>query len=138
MKQMNMFELTMPVYKIKKPIRLIELFAGIGSQAMALKDLNANFVRWKTVEFDAFAVKAYNAIHGTTIKPLDIRNIHAYDLDITDTNKYDYILTYSFPCQDLSKAGKKTVWLRAVELVVGYYGKLKGSLMNVQNYPKFC
>jgi DNA (cytosine-5)-methyltransferase 1 len=26
-------------------------------------------------------------------------------LNIVDTNKYDYILTYSFPCQDLSKAG---------------------------------
>jgi DNA (cytosine-5)-methyltransferase 1 len=27
-------------------------------------------------------------------------------LNIIETNKYDYILTYSFPCQDLSKAGK--------------------------------
>jgi DNA (cytosine-5)-methyltransferase 1 len=26
-------------------------------------------------------------------------------LNITETDKYDYILTYSFPCQDLSKAG---------------------------------
>ncbi len=31
--QINIFELTKPKYKIKKPIRLIELFAGIGSQA---------------------------------------------------------------------------------------------------------
>lgn len=28
---------------IKKPIRLIELFAGIGSQAMALRNIGANF-----------------------------------------------------------------------------------------------
>ena len=27
------------------------------------------------------------------------------DLEITDTDKYCYILTYSFPCQDLSSAG---------------------------------
>lgn len=30
-----------------------------------------------------------------------------YDLGITDTDKYCYIMTYSFPCQDLSIAGKQ-------------------------------
>lgn len=45
-------------YKIKKPIRLIELFAGIGTQAIALKDLGVPFEYWKTVEFDKFAVKS--------------------------------------------------------------------------------
>ena len=29
----------------------------------------------------------------------------AKDLDICDTENYDYIMTYSFPCQDLSLAG---------------------------------
>ena len=28
------------------------------------------------------------------------------DLEIVDTDMYEYMLTYSFPCQDLSKAGK--------------------------------
>jgi len=41
--QINIFELSKPQYKITKPIRLIELFAGIGSQAKALENLNANF-----------------------------------------------------------------------------------------------
>lgn len=38
---------------------------------------------------------------------LNIMNVHAEDLEIVDTHRYDYILTYSFPCQDLSLAGKR-------------------------------
>ena len=34
-----------PEYKITKKIRLIELFGGIGSQAMALRDLKADSVQ---------------------------------------------------------------------------------------------
>ena len=37
MNQLNLFELIKKPYKITKPIRLIELFAGIGAQAAALK-----------------------------------------------------------------------------------------------------
>ncbi|HEY8390794.1 MAG TPA: DNA (cytosine-5-)-methyltransferase, partial [Clostridia bacterium] len=45
-------------------------------------------------------------IHGTNFEPLDITKITAKDLGIVETDKYDYIMTYSFPCQDLSLAGK--------------------------------
>ena len=34
-----------------KPIRLIELFGGIGSQAMALSRLGVNFEHYRLVEF---------------------------------------------------------------------------------------
>ena len=37
---------------------------------------------------------------------VNIQNVKGADLEIVDTDKYDYILTYSFPCQDLSLAGK--------------------------------
>lgn len=37
--QMDIFDMAFPLFRIDKPIRLIELFAGIGSQAMALRDL---------------------------------------------------------------------------------------------------
>lgn len=37
---------------------------------------------------------------------VNIQKVSAYDLDITDTENYIYLLTYSFPCQDLSLAGK--------------------------------
>lgn len=35
-----------------------------------------------------------------------IMNITADDLGIVDTDKYCYVLTYSYPCQDCSQAGK--------------------------------
>ena len=93
--------------KIEKPIRLIELFAGIGSQAKALKRIGANFEHYRICEFDKYAIKSYNAIHGTDFTTSDITHITADDLRIVDTDKYCYIMTYSFPCQDLSLAGKQ-------------------------------
>lgn len=92
-------------FKIDKPIRLIELFAGIGSQAKALKNLGVDFEHYRICEFDKYAVKSYNAIHGTNFKTSDITKITANDLGIEDTDKFCYIMTYSFPCQDLSNAG---------------------------------
>ena len=106
MKQLNIFELTRPKYKITKPIRLVENFAGIGSQAKALKNIGANFEHHRAIEYDKYAMDSYNAIHGTNFEPLDITKITAKDLGIVETDKYDYIMTYSFPCQDLSPAGK--------------------------------
>ena len=90
-----------------KPIRLIELFGGIGSQAMVLSKLGVNFEHYRLVEFDKYPVASYNAIHGTNFTPTDITKIHGEDLGIVDTDKYCYLMTYSFPCQDLSIAGKQ-------------------------------
>lgn len=95
-----------PEVKIDKPIRLIELFGGIGSQAMALRNLGADFEHYRFVEFDKYAVKSYNAIHGTEFETADIMYVHGADLGIVDKDKYCYLLTYSFPCTDLSVAGK--------------------------------
>ena len=49
-----------PKMEINKPIRLIELFGGIGSQAMALRDIGADFEHYRLVEFDKYAVASYN------------------------------------------------------------------------------
>lgn len=70
-----------------KPIRLIELFAGIGSQAKALTNLGLNFEHWRVCEFDEHAVRSYNAVHGTNFVTSDITKISAADLDITDTDE---------------------------------------------------
>ena len=91
---------------LNKPLRLIELFAGYGSQALALKRLNIPFEHYRIVEFDKYAIKSYNAVHNTNFATSDIRDIHASDLAIEDTDKYNYLMTYSFPCTDLSNAGK--------------------------------
>lgn len=106
MEQISIFECLNEPYKIDKPIRLIELFAGIGSQAKALKNIGANFEHYRVVEFDKYAIKSYNAIHGTNFETSDITQVTADDLAIVDTKHFTYLLTYSFPCQDLSLAGK--------------------------------
>lgn len=105
----NLFEIAgvSKPYKVTKPIRLIELFAGIGAQASALERLGANFEHYRVCEFDKYAIASYNAVHGTNFETSDITNLHAEDLGIVETTKYDYILTYSFPCQSLSVAGKQ-------------------------------
>lgn len=91
----------------QNPIRLIELFAGIGSQAKALKNLGLDFEHWFVCEFDKYAINSYNAIHNTNFTTSDVTKITANDLNITDTEHFTYLLTYSFPCQDLSLAGKR-------------------------------
>ena len=47
----------------------------------------------------------YNNIIATK-NLVSICNINGKDLEICNTDKYEYIMTYSFPCQDLSSAGK--------------------------------
>lgn len=107
MNQIDIFDIMRQPVQITKPIRLIELFAGYGSQAMALKRIGADFEHYRVVEFDKYAVASYNAVHGTDFPPLDITKIHAEDLNICYTEMYCYLMTYSFPCTDLSLAGKR-------------------------------
>lgn len=157
--QTTIFEMLYSTYKITKPIRLIEFFAGYGSQALALKYLGVDFEHWKICEWAVKSIQAYKDIHFTNESAIliglnkeqeverlykqgissnynepmtkqqiqklsleqiyritennlithnlaNIQNVKGKDLEIVDTDKYDYILTYSFPCQDLSLAGK--------------------------------
>lgn len=104
--QMTFFDFTMPMVKIDKPIRLVELFSGYGSQAMALERLGVEFEHHRSVEFDKYAMASYNAVHGTDFEPMDICNVHGKDLGIGDSN-YVTVMTYSFPCTDISLAGQR-------------------------------
>ena len=160
--QTTIFDFLYEDFKINKPIRLIEFFAGIGAQAKSLKNLGVNFEHYKTCEWAIPSILAYSEIHhnelpkyGTKfsqnltkdelvgylyskgissnynepmkkeqIKRLseeklrqiydaiqynnnlvNIQQVKGEDLDIVDKDKYCYVLTYSFPCQDLSLAG---------------------------------
>lgn len=87
----NLFQLTNSTYKINKPIRLIELFGGIGAQAKALENINANFEIYKYCDFDKYAVCSYNAIHNTNFSPSDITKISGKDLEIVDKDIYIYM-----------------------------------------------
>lgn len=105
--QMTLFDLTRPMVEVNKPIRLIELFAGYGSQAMALRNIGADFEHYKVVEFDKYAIESYNAIHGTNFPAMDVKNVKGSDLEIVDKKSFTYLLTYSFPCTDISLAGRQ-------------------------------
>ncbi len=53
-------------FKITKPIRLIEFFAGYGSQAKALeelKDWGVKFQHWKICEWAVRSIQAYKDLH---------------------------------------------------------------------------
>lgn len=157
MNQISFFDGTQP-FRNNKPIRLIELFAGYGSQALALKYLGVPFEHHRISEWATKSIQAYKDIHAAADRAdyseeltvdeikawlvgkisLDynkpateeqikrfsekvVRSIYnnmratrnigsitqaaASDLAITDTDKFLYIMTYSFPCQDLSAAG---------------------------------
>ena len=134
--QLDIFSLIKQPYKITKPIRLIELFAGVGSQAMALKRLDANFEHYRVVEFEKYAIKRYNAIHGTDFEPMDITKIIGSDLGISDTDKYCYIMTYSFPCQDLSVAGKQKGMTKGSGTRSGLLWEVERLLNEVDNLPQ--
>lgn len=146
-------------YVNDKPIRLIECFAGYGSQALALKYLGIPFEHHRIAEWAVKSIQAYKDMHfpdddtdyscGLTFdnvidylfergisadynKPMtreqikrmgenkcrtvynnikathnlvSVCNVKAKDLEIKDTDRFTYLLTYSFPCQDLSSAG---------------------------------
>lgn len=134
--QMTLFEIMYPTFKIDKPVRLIELFAGVGSQAMALRDLGVNFEHYRVVEFDKYAIASYNAIHGTNFPTIDIRDIKGEDLGITETDKYCYIMTYSFPCQDLSLAGKRQGMTKGSGTRSGLLWEVERLLNEVKELPQ--
>lgn len=125
-----------PKYKIDKPIRLIELFAGVGSQAMALRNIGANFEHYKVVEFDKYAMASYNAIHGTDFPVTDITKINGSDLEIVDTDKFTYLLTYSFPCTDLSLAGKQMGMKKGSGTRSGLLWEVERLLNETENLPQ--
>ena len=79
-------------------MKIIELFSGIGAQTQALKNLGISHTSI-CCEIDATTHSIYEAIHGKTPNLGDISKVE--ELPPCD------LLTYSFPCQDLSSLGKQ-------------------------------
>ena len=82
-------------------LRVFEAFTGYGSQSIALRNLGIEYEVVAISEIDKYAIKAYEAIHGSTNNLGDICKIDPKDIPDHD------LFTYSFPCQDLSVAGKR-------------------------------
>ena len=78
-------------------LKVVELFGGIGACSKALERLGVEHEIVDYVEIDKYAVKSFNAVHGTNFEPQDITK---WDKDI----KVDLIM-HGSPCQDFSVAG---------------------------------
>lgn len=82
-------------------IKVVEAFAGVGSQRMALRNLGIDHEVVGIFEIDKYALASYEAIHGECPNLGDIAQISADEVPDHD------LFTYSFPCQDISLAGKQ-------------------------------
>lgn len=86
---------------MKNKIKVFEAFSGYGSQAIALRNIGIEYEVVAISEIDKHAICAYEAIHGPTLNLGDISKIKLENIPSHD------LFTYSFPCQDISVAGKK-------------------------------
>lgn len=85
-------------------MKLLSLFSGIGAFEKALDRLKASYELVGFSEIDKYAIKSYCAIH----------DVHE-SLNLGDITKIDEkalpkdidLITYGFPCQDISLAGKQ-------------------------------
>ena len=74
----------------ENPLRVVELFSGIGAQAMALRRTGIPYEVVGTSEIDPHAIASYEAIHGKVPQLGDIKELeHLPECDL---------VTYSFPC----------------------------------------
>lgn len=85
--------------KENKPLKVLELFAGIGACSSALTRLNIDYEIVDAVEIDKYAIASFNAIHNTDFP---VQNICEWDKDL----EVDLIM-HGSPCQDFSVAGKQ-------------------------------
>lgn len=95
MQQLDIFDFMFKrfMFKKEKPIRLVELFSGIGFQRMALELAEIPYEVVGTSEIDRFAIEAYEAIHG------DNHNLGSItDITGKDMPRNIDLMTYSFPC----------------------------------------
>jgi DNA (cytosine-5)-methyltransferase 1 len=98
---MNIFELMQEKYKLPKQVKLFEAFAGIGCQRMAFEKAGIDYKVVGISEIDKHALKSYDAMHGECPNFGSITEIKGKDMPEID------VFTYSFPCTDLSRAGKQ-------------------------------
>lgn len=117
---MNLFDWNLPPLKITKPIRLIELFAGIGAQAKALERIGVSFEHYRICEFDRYAVASYNAIRKYT--PRECWRL----MDFGDTD-YDKAAAVNSKSQLYKQAGNSIV----VNCLVAIFGRMFDGKENV-------
>ena len=94
-------------------LKLLSLFSGIGAFEKALENIGEPFKVVRYCEIDKYASKAYSLIHN-----LD-ENMNLKDIKDVDTHELPDnidLVTYGFPCQDISNAGKQKGFVHDGEL----------------------
>lgn len=85
-------------------MKLLSLFSGIGAFEKALKNIGIEYELVNYCDIDKYAAKAYSLIHSVD----ENKNL----IDVTKINTKDFtesidMITYGFPCQDISLNGKQ-------------------------------
>ena len=89
---------------IERKLKMLSLFSGIGAFEKALDNLNQPYELVGYSEIDKYASKSYAAIHGVD-ESLNLGDITK--IDESSLPKDIDLITYWFPCQDISLAGKQ-------------------------------
>ena len=188
--QLDLFDVLYDDFKFdnSKPVRLVEMFAGVGTQRMGFERQGIDVEVIAIVEVDKWAVLSYAAMHTDYLKIrmgwfedkdlskedminyLQTKNV-GYDFKnnkhtITDRNNIEIVrdfylacilsnnlgdiskvkgsdlpndidmLTYSFPCTDLSKAGQQKGLSETRSGLVYQVFRIVEELKRVNNMPK--
>ena len=82
-------------------LNVLSLFSGIGAFEKALERERVLFKVMNFCEIDKYASKSYCAIHGVS-EQINLRDVSTVNTaELHDVN----LITYGFPCQDISAAG---------------------------------
>lgn len=98
-----------------------------GKTPLSKEQIKRKSESWKRTVYNNF--KATNNIGS-------IVNAKGKDLEIIDTDKYTYLLTYSFPCQDLSVAGKGKGMAKGSGTRSGMLWEVERLLTETENLPQ--
>lgn len=84
-------------------LKVLSLFSGIGAFEKALTNIGMEHEVVNYCEIDPYASKAYSQIHGVS----EEKNLR--DVTTVDTKSLGDVdlITYGFPCTDISVAGKQ-------------------------------
>lgn len=114
----------------EKPIKILELFGGIGSPRCALRNLGIPTKSIDYVEIDENAVRSYNSMFQENLeyKP---QTVVGWDL------KPD-ILVHGSPCQDFSIAGHQKGADEGSETRSSLMWETIHIIRELLHYPRIC
>ncbi len=90
--------------EVTRPIKVLSLFSGIGAFEKALDNLSLPYELVAYCEIDRFASASYSRIHSVS-EEKNLRDVTTVDTSLLPSD-ID-LVTYGFPCQDISTAGKR-------------------------------